>query len=64
MKLPLNLPTPEVILTPMTLAASMRFDTIFAPRFIQFCYLNVIVDLVELRLANHCSQLGKGISSP
>ncbi|XP_063958387.1 intermembrane lipid transfer protein VPS13B-like [Lytechinus pictus] len=58
---PLSPPTPDIILTPMALAASMRFDTVFAPRFIQFCHLKVTVGLIELRMSNHLGQLGKGI---
>ncbi|XP_071482656.1 intermembrane lipid transfer protein VPS13B-like [Diadema antillarum] len=56
---PMDPPGPDVILTPMALAASMQFDTIFAPRFIQFCRLNITMSLLEVRLANHLSQLGK-----
>ncbi|XP_033123358.1 vacuolar protein sorting-associated protein 13B-like [Anneissia japonica] len=50
------------LLSPMALAASMRVDSCFCPRFVPAFTSAVHVDMVELKLANHFNQLGKGLS--
>ncbi|XP_071944934.1 intermembrane lipid transfer protein VPS13B-like [Antedon mediterranea] len=47
------------LLSPMALAASMRVDSCFCPRFVPAFTSAVHFDIVEVKLINHFNQLGK-----